>query len=514
MQTTSYINGVAQTISAGFNAAATARVRNIAYQVLVEWTRGSGAWTDESDLVTSLEWKQTVQLPGEELIPPGGNGALTVRLRNQGWRYSWKRVSGGDAAIRNQINGPAGLKGKQIIARVGVKVGNQYELIQIFRGVIDAWQEASDEKSVTLTAVDRGGGELLQLRGSTAMTANTYASAWIRSLATDLAGLIANDLLLDEGVLTLPYAWVDDDSLMEDIWRAAASEGGRAYWDPAGKLRFEAADHWFRSDHLTIRSTLDNGDYRTLDLEIYDQALATELVYEWAQRRLEDETEIYTLDEPKLIGPGETVSFEARLSSPCFSLTAPEAEKDYWLMTTGGHPLNQQCVVSLTSQAAGRASVRIQNNHPSQAALLVYFRLRGAPLQGGPTQQERRTLANPALTVKRVRSVRANDYAQSQAHASYLLPLLEVTCRQALTVYRLGGAWANPALELGDRVQFNDNRTLDTIHSGWIVGIEGKYTLTDGLRLDLRIWDDAGLVSGAAYFVIGATALGAGVAWY
>lgn len=514
MQTTSYVNGVAQTISAGFGTAAAARVRQIDYQVLVEWNRGSGTWTDESERVTSLEWSQAVELPGAELVEPGGNGGLTVRLRNQGWRYSWKRVSGGDSSIRTHISGPAGLKGKQILARVGFIVNGQPEVVQIFRGVIDDWQEASDEKSVTLTAVDRGGGELLQLRASTPMTADTYASAWIESLATEVAGMSANDLLLDEGILALPFAWVDDDSVMEDMWRAAAAEGGRAYWDANGKLRFEAADHWSRPDHLTIRATLDSGDYRTLDLEVRDDSLATELVYEWSQRGLEDEREVYALDAPKLIGPGETLTFEARLDAPCLSLVTPEAEKDFWLMTTGGHPLNQQCVVTLTSQAAGRATVSVKNNHTSQAALLTFFRLRGSPIQGGPTQQERRPVSSPALTVKRVRSVRANDYAQSQAHAAYLLPLLEVYCRRALAVYRLGGCWANPALELGDRVQFNDARTLDTVHSGWIIGIQGKFTLTDGLRLDLRVWDDAGLISGSTYFVIGATALGSGVAWY
>src|SRR5690606_15123858 len=58
------------------------------------------------------------------------------------------------------------------------------------------------------------------------------------------AGVSAGDMTLDPGLFRVPFAWLDDESGVEEAWNMAAACGGRLYCDADGEWRYENLAHW------------------------------------------------------------------------------------------------------------------------------------------------------------------------------------------------------------------------------------------------------------------------------
>ena len=380
--------------------------------------------------------------------------------------------------------------------------------VRIYTGIIYRHSEASDQKTVTMELRDVG-YKYVQERLSTTMSTDQRADVWIDTLA-DTLGITSSSL--DTSPHTVAYCWLDDDAALDDMRQMAAAAGGRLYFDHSGVMRYEEPTHWLTTPHTSSQWTFDAGDFRSLPPNYDPLQLATEIVVEYAPRLRGELQEVYTLDEAKIIAPGSTVTFEARLAQPCISIIDPELETDYWLTSAGGHPMNQACTVAFTKYSQ-RVTVSVENTHTTQAAILTYFQIRGEPITGGPTKEHTQAVTTPAITHTRTRSVRGNPYHQGRTMAAGIASYLADRYGRLIPTWQLVGVPGVPQLELGDRVTFSDGRIVASERDGFTTGISWRFD-ESGFWQTLNLLDAEELYSGAPYFIVGSTPLGAGEAWH
>ena len=503
-----------QSVSVGFTAACSAVGRKPATALEVSWdgtgditaARGAAGWTNETAYLAAHRGDLKLSAPGDELIPPGSTGKCTIELDNTTQRYSWLRA---DGPLYADIGGGGGLV--QIPVRVwqGYEVAGAPEYVRVFTGVIEAWSEANDQGVVVLTARDMG-FRYAQERNSTIVYRNQLTSVWIGILA-DAAGIDSDERSLDTGIYTIPYAWLDDESLVDEIWQTAQADGGRAYFDQLGLLRFENAVHW--AGH-SVAWDFTESDYEQDDPLYSPDDLATEIIVEWSPRGEGPQMTLYELDRPRSVAPGKTETFEARLQYPAMDVIAPYNDTeitDYQISGPGGQDLSTNITISLTNIYAQKCNVAIANTHATLPAYVNFLQLRGWPLVGGPTEQSRADAPTPALTFKRTRTVRGNPYLQTQQQGDALAGFLAYRSQVIRPVWRLRGVPGVPQLELGDKVRFVDRRTLGTgvTREGYVTALRWQSD-AGGLWQELALLDATGMYQyGSDYFIIGTDQLGA-----
>lgn len=248
-----------QTASAGLIAASAAQGQRPVAYVEFDWAGGAGlflaragtGWTNETPYLISHSGDLAFAAPGDELVPPGEVGSLALVLDNKTQRFSWLRT---DGPLYADIGGDSGPIGKRVRLWQGYLVSGAPEYIQIFTGVITSWSEDSTQGTVSFECADMGWEFAQQQRGSSTISADVLAPDWISTLA-DMVSIPAR--VLDPGVYRIPFVWLDDESIITEIWDAANADGGRAYFDQKGLLRFENVLHWAYGPHLTAQWALD-----------------------------------------------------------------------------------------------------------------------------------------------------------------------------------------------------------------------------------------------------------------
>ena len=496
-----------QTVSAGFTAACSAPVRMPCSIVEVRWNGVN--WTDETQYLDKHSGSLRLNSPGQDLIQAGDVGTATIELFNVGGRFSWRRT---DGPLYAYIGGAAAMTGIGIRLRQGFYVNGVASYVTIFTGVIYECNEDPAGAAVTLSCRDLG-WVYLQQKKATVVVADQMASEWIAYMA-DLVSIASGDRSLDPSVFRIPWCWMDDESITDEMWKAAQSEGGRVWFDQLGKLRYEGPAHWLTGPHLTSQWTFDEDTYQSPQYTTNPDDLATEIVVEWSGRMASVATDIYALDTFKIVKPGETIDWEARYTQPAIEVFTPQVLVDFWASTPGGKNLSASLTVTLTEVYSQHCKVSVTNTHASLTATLAFFRLRGYPLMGGPSEQEKRQADPKPLPFDRSRSVRANMYIQTPGQAKALGAFLVDRFKSLIPTWRIRGAPGIPQLELGDRVSFEDAKSVTGTREGYVIEIAWQ---ADGgaFAQDVTIMDAAALYPHDDFFIIGVTALGHyGRVWY
>jgi hypothetical protein len=511
-----------QAVSAAFTAAAQAAGQNPAFYFEVAWTgngaisaaRGGPGWINETGYVINHSGTLQINPPGESLVPAGEVGNAEIRLSNYQQRFSWQNLS---SPLYAHIGGLVGLTGKLVRIWQGYAATDSTpaQYVCIFTGVITAWQETTADGTVTLDCRDIG-WLYLQDKRSTVVAYDQRPEGWIAQMCALVEMASAT---LDIGIYPLPFAWLDDESIVDEIWETAEADAGLAYFAQNGLLRFENALHW--QSQLVSVWTFSEGDYKTISEQIGVDAVATEVTVEWSGRTIGNEAVLYTLDRVKRVPPGGNITWKVRFSyavSGVFALTNDEPFRDYAASAVGGVDLTSSITMSLEDVAAQQCTLRATNASTTQEAILTLVQVRGKPLIGGPTEQET-VLAVPApYSFKRVRSVRGNPYMQTQEQGAALAGLLAVRGRRARPTWELQSVDGVPQLELGDRVTLVDVRAQGANHTvaGIVTRINWQAGVDSGFKQNLAVLDFTDLWAYSDYYIIGVTALGAsgGRAYY
>lgn len=464
--------------------------------------RGGAGWTNESSYLIRHTGGLRINPPGERLVPAGDVGRASVDLDNSTGRFSWKRT---DGALYAYIGGATGLAGKPVRLYSGYITANGPEYVRVFTGMVEDWIEKADG-TVTLNCRDWG-YKYLQDKRSSLVYADMLPDEWITILA-GFGGIPISLTSLDVGIYQIPWVWLDDEPLTEEIWEAAGADGGLAWFNQNGVLVYKNPLAWSGQSSVW---TFGDGTYEEPEPEIDIAPVATKIQVEWSGREASAEAEVYRMDRAKVILPHTSESWTARFGNAALTVRLPDYRdpyNDYYAVSGGGLDISDQLIVDLFNTAGQQTTVNITNNSTTQAARLISFRLRGQPLVGGPTEQAE-ALASPApFTFERLRSERGNSYCQTAAQGAALAQLLALRGRRVRPIYTLKNVPGVPQLELGDTVTFADRWSLGAGGSVQAVVVEIAWEAYGGFYQNLRLMDVTDLAEYTNYFVIGTSKLG------
>lgn len=464
--------------------------RVIAYRFMVDWDF-NGTYTDESAYVMAASGDMRLSPPGAGLS--GANGmisAATFTLRNASGRFSPLRT---DGALYTHIR-----DGKSYHApcymEVSIDGGSNYD--RVFTGVLKLPQESTlSTKEAPAVRFDARSMEekFLQRRVSLtqAQLAAIYDGGYTESEIIDVfltaAGVASGSMTLDPGLFVVPWAWLDDESAIEECWGLAAACGGRLYADPDGEFVYENLAHWQTATRsTTVQVELTRDSLESFALRLDDGDLYNVVTIEASPRTLGALDVIWEPDSPPVLAPGETKVVTARYDAPGYVVVGSE----HSAFDQGGNDRTSSVAVTATYYAQ-RADLSIVNSSTLQV-ILHPLRIIGQPVIGGPEVEERRTSADDGANGAwwsdrgdRTLSLRGNVYVQQAAHAGTLAQFLLDRCEypRLTAVAALRGV---PELRLGDRVQITDGNTMSAAFVGYVTSIRWTLQTGGGFRQEIE----------------------------
>jgi len=467
------------------------------------------------------ETARLIQATGENrLTAPeaiaGGRGIVdrcTLELSNEDGRYSPLNTSG--ALYANIQAGGAYHRPMYLEAAID---GSTYS--RVFTGVIKLPQEATPTPTAAaVTRIEcRSIDEKLLGRRMSSSAADLRANnaAGVREGAIIAQWLTAAGTggSIDAGVFSVPWAWLDDESVLEEIWQLASACGGRFYADPDGTLCYEDMTHWLKSPHNTSQETLTRADFAGLEPVYGDADLYSSVTVEASARDVGASDVLWEPDEQVVVPPNSSKSITARLTQAAYSIDAP-----FWkAATAGGNDITASVTVTVTANNVQRVELTVANAHTTEAAYMHPFSISGRALTGGPTQEETRTSAAngsngawwTARGTVRSKAIRGNAYVQTRAHAGALAQALLHRSEAPRLTYKLRGCPGKPTRRCGDRITINDAQIMSSAREAFITAISWRLN-QNGFTQDIEATDAAGLFPYAAseYFVLGTNKIGA-----
>lgn len=494
--------------------------RTIAFELRIDFGL-DGSYSDESSRLVAANGTVRLAAPESGISNPRGTvDQCTITLNNSDGRFSPLLTS---SPIYADISG-GGAYHAPMYLRVSIDGGSTYS--RVFTGVLKIPREGPPYPGVAATVeIDcRSRDEILlnkrlstpistfrDLHDGGASEANIILS-WLNQ-----AGITNPETVIDWGLVIIPWAWMDDESPVEDIWQLAAAAGGRFYCDQDGTFRYENMTHWLFAPHNTSRETLTKASYSQMDGPAYDDRELYNGVTVIASPR--DQLVVgplWSAGQVITIPAGATKQITAKLRQPAYRHHAIT----YTAVSGGGR--NMSSVISVSQiQYTQRVELTITNSDPVYAAELLDLSLVGVSVNGSPTVEETRYSTNAFWTSfatarpGRTRLVRGSSYVQTQGQAAMLAEFLRDRYQLPRLSWVLRSAPGDPFRRLGDRVTIANADAMSANRDGFITGLSWRLSVK-GFVQDIELLDagnvsdGTGLYKSSAYFVIGSNALGAG----
>mgnify|MGYP000847531551 CR=1 FL=1 len=483
--------------------------RTIAYRLYIDWDF-DGSYTDESAYLESARGDMRLAAP-ESAITAGGGivSSMTLTLRNPDGRFSPLRT---DGALYAYLQNGGGYHAPCYL-EVSIDGGSNY--YRVFTGVLKLPSETtlSTKENPKVVIEARSREEIyLQKRASTAQadfaaahdggyTEADYIYEWL----VDVAGVAAGDVTMDSGIFSIPWAWLDDESPIEDAWSLAAACGGRLYADPDGEFRFENLAHWQTAARsLTSQATFTRDEIGgTVALRYDDSELFNIITVEAAPRAAGGIDVLWEPDDVPVIAPQSTKVMTARFDAPAYAISGLEFEA----YDDGGNGQTANVTVTPTYYAQS-ASLSIANGSDMRVHLYP-LRIVGQPIVGGPEIEESRNAADDGTNGAffadrgdRTRAVRGNPYIQSAAQAGTLAQFLLDRHEDPRLTITLRDAQGQPALRLSDRITVTDAATMSSSQACYVLAI--NWSLDKSFRQTIEAVQAASMYpNDGNYFVLG-----------
>lgn len=506
---------------AGTNLAtnAAARARVVCVEFRVAWGRTSWPtdWAAQSSDETALviDWSFQRQLSVDPLQMGNARpAALTVTLDNADQRFSAFNTS---SAITADILGStttAGgttvtypkLRGSPVRLRCGYyDATNGNEFITVFSGYVDDQQSDTyglSGERLSLNCIDRG-AELVDIRHSTFMRAGVKARDWIGIVLAQLT-LTTN---LNNGTFTIPYVWMDDETLWQECQDTAIADGGWFYVDELGVAQFKAAEWWsVNGDSTNVQATVTVANSQDISNVVDWSTLATGVLFEYTPRTPGGEQDLYRSQDVLVIPPGEK-QIDIRFSYPADTvdyfggMPAPL----FTAITSGGRRLDT-VTMNFTNTSAQRTTM-VFTNSGSETAFIPPFTIRGPAIMGGEARTVQYNVTGLAPYDKIMR-VSGGPYVQTEAQAEMLKVLYGDRLRYPRMTYTVSGFKAMPWLQMGDWVRVNVSAPYTSTRDMIVTGISMSWRPEGPLLQTLTGVDVLGLYEYDDYFIIGTSVYG------
>jgi hypothetical protein len=469
---------------------------------------------DETANLISARGEMKLVAPGSAVMSPRGIvDTMTLTLFNRKDVSTGRRFSPLNTAGPLYANLSAGgAYHRPVTLEVKIDAGS---FVKVFTGVIKIPREGvptvSGEATVTIEcrSVDE---QLLNLKISTSQTAfvsnNTdgvteaeIIAQWLAHSAVDWPSESAE---IDNGLFMIPWSWLDDESVLEEIWTLAAACGGRVYANPEGKIVYENATHWLQQ--VVPSETLTRDDYRDLKFRYDDGDLFSDVTVEASPRAPDDAIVMWSPENEEMVPSSATVTITARLKYPAYTISGVSYEG----VTLGGTNITSDVTCTYVAYAQ-RVELTFINANATYAARLYKLQVNGQPVVGAPILEEKRSSEAAFWTsrVKRNRSLRSNVYIQTRAHAAAIAEFLRDTHETPTLFYSISGTQGLPARRLGDLITINDSETMSAARNAYIIGIQWAFSQT-GFTQDVEAVDSASIYQHTLdeFFIVGTDELG------
>jgi hypothetical protein len=317
---------------------------------------------------------------------------------------------------------------------------------------------------------------------------------------------------IDYSATRIPYSWLDDEPIWDELADLAQASGARIYIDPTGKVNYKKGWQWATLGGATAE-VISELHARDFDLDYDDKSFIGKITVGYTQRspNTSDE-ELWALDNAKFVAPGKTEIIIARYRYPATYVINPQPNVHYWLRSLAGQDLSLSGEYTPTFEIRGQQTkITLINPSATVGMILTKAKLIGQPITGQPSDQAT-AVANAAFD--RTLEVRSNPYIQTKAQAQAVANFLAWWYGSAKLTVRVRGLPGKPDRILGSRIQAK----LDGVaFDGLVVRLQWNIGQKD------RAWiytQDANLIQNefagnSNYFVIGASSLndGSGV-WH
>lgn len=492
----------------------------------VSWQGSADTYVDETARLVSARGALEI-VPTNEIMQ-GGRQIIqkaSVVLNNTDYRYSPYNTTGPLYAYIS--TGAYYLKP----ARLWVQIdGGAWQ--SVFKGYVKLPEESYGSAQVTLTLFDLC--ELLRKRYSTGILRDYLEHDLVIHYLKDVAGLIdgthfvspswaashpGTSATIAVSNTKVPFSWLDDEAIWDELVEIGQASGGRIYVDASGFIHFDKGWSWFvnqgAAETITISRTADlQPKYR--DVDFYD-----EVVVEYSPRTVGGRMIVFTHDSQFYVYPGDEDELILKFQWPVYLLDAIVPGTTFQVLGPNGTNLLPYVNVTVESYAQ-QAKIKI-NNTSSEIVHIPRFDLYGTPLVGAPTNQVKRQI-NPAATSGRRLEVRGNPYIQDKSQAAQVANFLQwwhKTRKLSYTVSRLRG---NPARALGKQLRVMDGSTvIDSFldRTGIITKIDftiqvNPETRTVRFEQTIDVLENAFLNAGDLFFIVGTHSWGAAdkVLWH
>jgi hypothetical protein len=474
-------------------------------KVEVDWAR-NGTWSDISAYVDvaqpgAITYACHVLDPNQGLTGWGQApmAQCSVLLDNRDHTFS-ESVSGSPA---NQH----GLYGLPIRVSLGYMDGATPRYVRVHTGtVVDRPQDSERERSLVISS--RSGARYRRRKATTVMHRGNQTSTWIAALA--LAGGISS-VALETGLLVIPYAHLDNEYVLDEMVRAAASEGGAVWFDADETLRFANAAHWVARSAVASYTPARMYDVQaqTRWANLYSKVTVTS-----QPRRSERDTVVYSVGENLSIPPGGSVEHVAEFRWPLDTWTGVEIVA----ASAGGEDLTASISLSPASPpGAKRWPMIITNSHATQRAYVSKLDVYGKPLSGRPSASFSKD--TPGAEEEREWEVPGNWNVQTPAQAEYIVELFSRLMRGSSAnrprpMYVLPNVQGNPLLEPLDVLAVTCTDLGLSAADMILMGYGGRFG-GGAYDMDLYLADATGIYAfdRAGFFRPGVSALGTGRMW-
>lgn len=494
--------------------------RTIAAKVSIDWDF-DGTETVESGRLVSARGSHRLAPPGQSITGSSGQIAqMSIELDNSDNRYS-PLISAG--ALYSNISGGKMYR-MPIVFEVSIDGGSSYDII--FTGVLKLprHRTLAPGQPKTLALDARGNEErLINLAHNTPQaTFVTYHNdgytegQLIYNVLVTQVGLDTAEVVIDEGLFSIDWFWLDDASPVEECWRLASATGGRFYCQYDGKFVYENATAWLlNSRSTTSQATFTRSDFQSLTVYYDDNDLASKVTAKANLYEFGESGELWKASEPTTVPPGKSRTITAELSSPAYQIDSVT----YTARTAGGTDLSGSVTLTRTDYAQ-RVELVFANAHATLAAVISGVTITGVGVEVAEKVSVDKTsassfwdVANPNRKPDSLKTTFSNPWIQSRAQADALAQFVLDRQEEPTLFYLVEGVQGDPERRLGDRVTVNDSEQMDSARDAIVIGIDWSYSAQGGFKQTLMAVDVAGLYpyigASPGYFVLGTNKLGA-----
>lgn len=288
----------------------------------------------------------------------------------------------------------------------------------------------------------------------------------------------------DAGGFIIPWAWLDDESVLEDIWQLAASGGGAFYSDPTGAYFYESMAGWIDNLSATAENFTD-GDYKRGSVRVNDDELYKTVAVEVQPRQVAGSATIWESPEQISIPSGATKRVVASLGQPVYFIDPPL----YQATTSGGQDITASVGLGATYYAQ-HVDLDFTNSDPIHSAEIKAFHLTGRSVTGGPLSEVEKVSTDAFWTDRPGRSRNlSNQYIQTTPHATALAQFLLDRHETPRVFYILSDCIGDTARRLGQRIIVKAGNLVRSDRPALVTGLSWRWSGQGGFSQTIEAFD-------------------------